>query len=50
MSKFVQMFRRAARGSRYERRASVEEFKKEINSNIRHKLIEVEWSPLGIKE
>ena len=34
IEEFVQEFRRAARGSRYERRLLVEEFKKEINATI----------------
>jgi len=42
MEKFVQEFRRAAKGSRYERRLLVEEFKREINEMIRRKLMEVE--------
>jgi len=42
MEKFVQEFKRAARGSRYERRSLVEEFKRRINGGIRRKLIEVE--------
>jgi len=42
MENFVQEFRRASRGSRYEKRALVEEFKQEINRVIRRKLIEAE--------
>jgi len=34
MEEFVQEFRRAARGSRYEERPLVEEFKREINAII----------------
>ena len=34
MEKFVQEFRRAARGSGYEGRLLVEEFKREINATI----------------
>jgi len=41
MDKFVQMFRRVARGSGYKRRALIEEFKRRINSNIGYKLIEI---------
>jgi len=37
------------RGSGYERRLLVEEFKKEINEIIRRKLIEVERSQLSIE-
>ena len=42
MEEFVQEFKRAARGSRYEGRPVVEEFKRGINGGIRRKLIEVE--------
>jgi len=40
MEEFVQEFRRAARGSGYEERVLVEEFKREINRVIRRKLME----------
>ena len=36
IDKFVQIFRRVAKGSRYKKRALVEEFKRGINSNIRY--------------
>jgi len=42
MEDFVQEFRRTARGSRYKRRALVEELKREINRMIRRKLMEAE--------
>jgi len=42
MEEFVQEFKRAARGSGYERRPLVEEFKRGINGGIRRKLMEVE--------
>ena len=42
MEEFVQEFKRVARGSRYEGRPFVEEFKKEMNKAIRRKLMEVE--------
>jgi len=42
MEKFVQEFRRAARGSGYEGRLLIEEFKRDINVTIRRKLMEVE--------
>jgi len=42
MEEFVQVFKRIARGSGYERRPLVEEFKKGINGGIRRKLMEVE--------
>ena len=40
MEEFVQEFKRTARGSRYERRPLVEEFKRETNGVIRRKLME----------
>ena len=42
IEKFMQEFRRVARGSRYKGRLLVEEFKKGINRAIRRKLIETE--------
>jgi len=42
MEGFVQKFKRVARGSRYEGRPLVEEFKREINRGIRRKLMEAE--------
>ena len=42
MEKFVQEFKRTARGSGYEGRPLVEEFKRGINRGIRRKLMEVE--------
>jgi len=42
MEEFVQEFKRVARGSRYEERPLVEEFKRGMNGSIRRKLIEVE--------
>jgi len=42
MEEFVQEFKRTARGSGYEGRLLVEEFKRGINSGIRRKLMEVE--------
>jgi len=50
MEEFVQEFRRVARGSGYERRALVEEFKREINGVIRRKLMETERSPRSIDQ
>jgi len=50
MEEFVQEFRRLARRSRYERRALVEEFKREINGIIRRKLIETEKISISIKQ
>jgi len=42
MEEFIQEFKRAARGSGYERRPLVEKFKRGINREIRKKLMEVE--------
>ena len=50
VEEFVQEFKRAARGSGYEGRPLVEEFKRGINSGIRRKLMEVENPPTSIKQ
>jgi len=50
MEEFVQEFKRAARGSGYERRPLVEEFKRGMNGGIRKKLMEVENPPTSIKQ
>ena len=42
MEEFVQEFKRAARGSRYEGRPLVEEFKRGMNRGIQRKLMEAE--------
>ena len=42
MEEFIQEFKRVARGSGYERRPLVEEFKRGINEGIRRKLMESE--------
>jgi len=42
MEEFVQEFKRAARGSGYEGRPLMEEFKRGINGKIRRKLMEME--------
>jgi len=42
MEEFVQEFKRATRGSGYERRPLVEEFKRGMNGIIRRKLMEAE--------
>jgi len=42
MEEFVQEFKRVVRGSRYEGRPLVEEFKRGINGAIRRKLMEAE--------
>jgi len=46
MEEFIQEFKRAARGSGYEERPLIEEFKREMNRGIRRKLMEVE-NPLA---
>ena len=50
MEEFVQKFKRAARGSRYEGRLLVEEFKQGMNRGIRKKLMEVENPPASIEQ
>ena len=46
IEEFVQEFKRAARGSGYEGRPLIEEFKRGINGGIRRKLMETE-NPLA---
>ena len=50
MEEFVQEFKRAVRGSGYEGRPLIEEFKRRMNREIRRKLIEVENLPASIKQ
>ena len=50
MEEYVQEFKRAARGSGYEGRPLVEEFKREINGGIRRKLMEAENLPTSIEQ
>ena len=50
MEEFVQEFKRAARGSRYEGWPLVKEFKRGMNGGIRRKLIEVENPPVSIEQ
>jgi len=45
VDKYMQEFRRAARGSSYEGRALVEEFKRGLNRVVRRRLVEAK-SPL----
>ena len=47
---YVQEFRRAARGSGYERRALIDEFKRALNGTIKKKLAEAESLPSTITE
>ena len=50
MEEFVQEFKRAARGSGYEGRPLVEEFKRGINGGIWRKLMEAENPPASIEQ
>jgi len=50
MEEYVQEFKRIARGSRYEGRPLVEEFKRGINGGIRRKLMEAENLPTSIEQ
>ena len=50
MEKFVQEFRRVARGSRYKGRPLVKEFKRGMNRVGRRKLIEIERPPTSIEQ
>jgi len=50
MEEFVQEFKRAARGSEYEGRLLIEEFKRGMNREIRRKLMEAENPPLSIEQ
>jgi len=50
MEEFFQEFKRAARGSRYEGRPLVEEFKRGMNGGIRRKLMEAENLLTSIKQ
>ena len=50
MKEFIQEFRRAARGSKYEGRLLVKEFKREINEIIHWRLMKAECQPSLIKQ
>ena len=50
MEKFVQEFRRAARGSGYEGRLLIEEFKRGINATIYQRLMESEQQLSSIEQ
>ena len=50
MEEFIQEFKRTVRGSRYEERLLVEEFKRGMNRGIRRKLMEAENLPASIKQ
>ena len=49
IEEFVQIFKRVARGSGYERRPLIKEFKRGINGGIRRKLMEAENPPTSIE-
>jgi len=48
--KYVQEFKKIARGSGYERWSLIEEFKRGLNGEIRKKLAEAESPPSSIEE
>jgi len=50
MEEYVQEFKRTVRGSRYEGRPLVEEFKRGMNGGIRRKLMEAENPPASIEQ
>ena len=50
IEEFIQEFRRVARGSRYEERPLVKEFKREINTTICQRLMESEQQPDSIEQ
>ena len=50
MEEFVQEFKRAARGSGYEGRPLIEEFKRGMNGGIQRKLMEAENPPASIEQ
>ena len=50
MEEFVQEFKRVARGSGYEERPLVEEFKRGMNGTIRRKLMEAKNQPGSIEQ
>jgi len=49
-NKYVQKFKKVARGSSYEGRPLIKEFKRGLNGSIRRKLAEAEEPPTTIKE
>ena len=49
-NKYMQEFKKVARGSGYERRPLIEEFKRGLNGSIRRKLVEAEEPPTTIGE
>jgi len=49
-NEYVQEFKKVTRGNSYEGRSLIEEFKRELNRNIRRKLAEAEEPPTTIGE
>jgi len=49
-NEYMQEFKKVARGSGYERRPLIEEFKRGLNGSIRRKLVEAEEPPTTIGE
>ena len=50
MEEFVQKFKKVARGSGYDGRLLIKEFKRGMNRAIRRKLIEIENQPSSIEQ
>ena len=50
IEEFLQEFKKAARGSGYEKRPLIEEFKRRMNGEIRRKLMEMENLPASIEQ
>ena len=50
MEKFIQEFRKVARGSKYKGRLLIEEFKRGMKEMIRRKLMEAERPPTSIEQ
>jgi len=50
MEEFVQEFKRMARGSRYEERLLMEEFKRGMNGEIRRKLMKAKNPLVSIEQ
>ena len=50
IEEFLQEFKKAARGSGYEKRLLIEEFKRRMNGEIRRKLMEMENLPASIEQ
>ena len=50
IEEFIQEFRKVIRESKYKERLLIEEFKREINGVIRHKLIKAEYFPRNLQQ